>query len=123
MMINQSNHRYIMSRQPGKLDLPSLKALQELGDRLRILRILRNDTIGQMAERLQCSPATYAALEKGVPTSQIGLLVKAMTVLGVVDSLAMLAPVSVELMVANPAVRKRVRSVKRSLPTDSELDF
>ncbi|MCB5197576.1 helix-turn-helix transcriptional regulator [Deefgea salmonis] len=112
-----------MTRKLLPVDDAGKNALAELGNRLRTLRIMRSDTMAQMAQRLQCSLSTYAALEKGEATTQIGLLVNALGILGCLDSLSAVAPVPVESLIKSEAMRKRVRKVNPTLPTDEEIDF
>jgi transcriptional regulator with XRE-family HTH domain len=112
-----------MIRKLSPVDESGKKALAELGNRLRTLRIMRSDTMAQMAQRLQCSLSTYTALEKGVATTQVGLLVNALSILGALDSLSAVAPVPVESLVNNDAMRKRVRKMNPTIPTDKEIDF
>ena len=119
----QLNDCYSMSRKLLPVDGAGQQALVELGHRLRTLRIMRSDTMAQMAQRLQCSLSTYSALEKGEATTQIGLLVNALSILGVLDSLSAVAPVPVASLINSAAMRKRVRKVNPTLPTDKEIDF
>lgn len=95
-------------------------ALIDLGARIRYQRQAANWTIADMASRLFCSKPTYMALEAGKPTVSIGLLVKALWVLGLVDSIQELCP----LTIGEPTNR-RIRSRKSNALTleGDELDF
>jgi DNA-binding XRE family transcriptional regulator len=47
------------------------EALRALGRRLRAARLVRNDTMMTIAERLGVSEQTVRAMERGLPTVQI----------------------------------------------------
>ena len=62
--------------------------LSELGVRLRVLRLARNDTMAVFAQRLAVSAGTLRAMEHGAATVQIGAWVKALWVLDQLDDLS-----------------------------------
>lgn len=64
-----------------------LQHLSELGNRLKSLRLARNDTMAVFAQRLGVSAGTLRAMEHGAATVQIGAWVKAMWVLDHLDDL------------------------------------
>ena len=95
-------------------------ALINLGARIRYQRQAANWTIAEMSSRLFCSKPTYMALEAGKPTVSIGLLAKALWVMGLADGLQNLCP----LTIGAPSNR-RIRS-RKAAPlniTGNELDF
>ena len=61
--------------------------LSELGNRLKSLRLARNDTMAIFAQRLGVSAGTVRAMEHGTATVQIGAWVKALWVLDHLDDL------------------------------------
>ncbi len=61
--------------------------LSELGARLRILRLARNDTMAVFAQRLEVGEGTLRAMEHGTATVQIGAWVKALWVLDHLEDL------------------------------------
>ncbi|WP_051279435.1 helix-turn-helix domain-containing protein [Chitinilyticum aquatile] len=125
LCINSHKTHFNMKKQVrmSAVDASTQTYLTQVGDRLKVLRILRKDTIAQMAERLQCSAATYTALEKGAPTTQIGLLAKALAIHGALDSLSGVAPVPIEALTQTNTLPKRVRSSNGTIPRKDELDF
>ena len=70
------------------LSSPELDALEQLARRIRLARLRRNLSQDAMAERTGVTRKTYAALETGKETVNLGLLVKVMTVLGYTERLA-----------------------------------
>ena len=62
--------------------------LQQLGKRLRAARLERNDTMAVFAERLGVSERTVRAMERGLPTVQIGTWLDALWVLDRLDELS-----------------------------------
>jgi transcriptional regulator with XRE-family HTH domain len=61
--------------------------LTGLGRRLRAARIERNDTMEVFAERLGVSVGTVRAMERGVPTVQVGAWLNALWILNELDTL------------------------------------
>lgn len=61
--------------------------LRELGKRLRAARLERNDTMAVFAERLGVSERTVRAMERGMPTVQIGTWLDALWILDRLDEL------------------------------------
>lgn len=61
--------------------------LRILGERLRAARIERNDTMSVFAERLGVSAGTVRAMERGLPTVQIGIWLNALWILNQLDAL------------------------------------
>jgi transcriptional regulator with XRE-family HTH domain len=107
---------------PKKSPLPTdcLDSLVNLGHRLRFQRHAANWTIEDMCSRLFCSKPTYIALESGKPTVSIGLLVKALWVLGLSDGLNDLCP----LTIGEPNNRRiSSRKEEKLHISGSELDF
>jgi len=67
--------------------------LVELGRRLRAARLERDDTMDVFAQRLGVSVGTVRAMERGAPTVQVGVWLKALWILNELDSLTqVLAP-------------------------------
>lgn len=63
-------------------------ALEALGARLRRARLERDESQRRFAARLGVSVPTLRKLEQGNPTVQLGLLVRALSILGALSSLA-----------------------------------
>jgi DNA-binding XRE family transcriptional regulator len=61
--------------------IETTEALRALGRRLRDARLVRNDTMMTFAERLGVSEQTVRAMERGLPTVQIGTWLNALWVL------------------------------------------
>ena len=57
------------------------RTLFSLGQRLRRARLERNDTMATFAERIGVAERTVRAMEKGLPTVQIGTWLEALWVL------------------------------------------
>lgn len=62
-----------------------------LGDRIRIARLRRRLTVTEMAERMGVTRPTLNRLEKGDLSVGLGVLVRALGVLGLDEDLAKLA--------------------------------
>lgn len=62
-------------------------ALAALGRRLRRARLERNDSMAVFAERIGVSEQTVRAMERGVPTVQIGTWLEALWVLNELEPL------------------------------------
>src|SRR5215217_3601813 len=71
--------------------LTDATVLEELGTRLRQVRLNRNLTQGRLAEEAGVSPPTINKLEHGKPV-QLTTLVRAMRVLGMLDGLEAAIP-------------------------------
>lgn len=65
----------------------SRAALAALGQRLRRARLERNDSMAVFAERIGVSEQTVRAMERGVPTVQIGTWLEALWVLNELEPL------------------------------------
>jgi transcriptional regulator with XRE-family HTH domain len=83
--------------------------LVELGDRLKALRLARNDTMVVFAQRLGVSAGTIRAMERGMGTVQIGAWVKALWVLDRLDDLNGVLARKESLLEQVRAPRSRVR--------------
>jgi transcriptional regulator with XRE-family HTH domain len=60
----------------------NLHPLEALGERLRQMRIARNETQQRFCARLGVSVPTLRRMERGDPAVQVGLWVRALEVLG-----------------------------------------
>ena len=89
--------------------------LAELGIRLKMRRLARNDTMAVFAQRLRISAGTLRAMEHGTATVQIGAWVKALWVLDHLDDLnGVLAQKESLLEQARaPRIRSRQRASRR----------
>lgn len=63
------------------------RALTALGRRLRRARLERNDSMAVFAQRIGVSEQTVRAMERGLPTVQIGTWLEALWVLSELESL------------------------------------
>lgn len=95
------------------------QSLQDLGERLRAIRITKGLTLRQMADRLMCSVNTYRSLEAGKPTVSIGLLAATLWNLQQLDTLDKIAPVPATLF----AGKRAKRHAGKPFIAESELDF
>jgi transcriptional regulator with XRE-family HTH domain len=85
-----------------------------LGQRLRALRLARNDTMAVFAQRLDISAATLRAMERGVATVQIGAWINALWVLGRLSELdRVLAPTASLIDQARAMSRPRRQRASR----------
>src|SRR5688572_25644072 len=87
------------------------EAVGRLGERLRLARLRRNLSQADVADRAGIVRKTLVDLEAGKPTVSIGVLVKAMAVLGYLERVPALLesdPVGEDLEIAHG--RKRARS-------------
>jgi len=83
--------------------------LSELGARLKILRLARNDTMAVFAQRLEVSEGTLRAMEHGAATVQIGAWVKALWVLDHLEDLSGVLAQKESLLERARAPRRRNR--------------
>ena len=92
------------------------EALRALGRRLRAARLVRNDTMMTFAERLGVSEQTVRAMERGLPTVQIGTWLNALWVLDELTPLARILEPRESLMERARSERdgRRQRASKRS---------
>jgi DNA-binding XRE family transcriptional regulator len=90
--------------------------LSELGVRLKVLRLARNDTMAVFAQRLGVSAGTLRAMEHGTATVQIGAWVRALWVVDRLDDLnGVLAQKESLLEQARaPRTRSRQRASRRA---------
>ena len=89
--------------------------LAELGIRLKMQRLARNDTMAVFAQRLGVSAGTLRAMEHGAPTVQIGAWVKALWVLDHLDDLNGVLAQKESLLeqARSPRIRSRQRASRR----------
>jgi transcriptional regulator with XRE-family HTH domain len=83
--------------------------LSELGIRLKMLRLARNDTMAIFAQRLGVSAGTLRAMEHGTATVQIGAWVKALWVLDRLDDLNGVLAQKASILEQARAPRSRIR--------------
>jgi DNA-binding XRE family transcriptional regulator len=90
--------------------------LSELGNRLKTLRLARNDTMAVFAQRLGVSAGTVRAMEHGRATVQIGAWVKALWVLDHLDDLTGVLAHKASLLeqARTPRTRSRQRASRRA---------
>lgn len=93
-----------------------------LGERLRAHRSLNQLTVKEMATRLLCSPGTYRALEAGKPTTSTGVLMSALWLFGLADTLDAVAPAPAGLA-AGRRVRRRSGKSAPGMISEDERDF
>lgn len=96
------------------------EVLQNLGSQIRLARKRRVLTIADLAGKIGVSSPTIIALEKGVPTVSVGVLVSVLWTLGLESEIKALStpsdPEGIKLM--NARLPKKVRSKKRNLGND-----
>lgn len=100
------------------LGLDERESLDRLGRTVRLARLRRNLSQDQFAARMGVSRATVVALEKGAPGVALGILVKALTVLGYTERLG-------ELMASDPVGEEMELAIgrKRAGAKDDVADF
>ena len=91
----------------------SATTLIELGQRLRIARLDRNDTMARFAERLGVSERTVRAMEQGLPTVQVGVWLNALWVLDALEPLSRVLEVRESLLDRARAARPPRRRASR----------
>ena len=114
-----------MSRNTNSIDSvnhEALLALEKLGQRIRANRIAQGWTVKDMASRLFCSQNTYRSIEAGKPTSSIGVVANALWLLGLIDSINDVAPVSAKA-VSVRRVRAAKKGVVAGVISEDERDF
>jgi transcriptional regulator with XRE-family HTH domain len=74
------------------------RTLAELGHRLRDARLARNDSMATFAERLGVSERTVRAMERGLPTVQIGIWLNALWLLDALQPLEQILAVRESLL-------------------------
>lgn len=101
-------------------------SLLRLGERIRAHRMRLGWTAVEMSERLFCAPATYRAIEAGKTSTSIGILANALWLLGQLDSIDQLAPITPELT-SSLLKNRRMRRPKATAPAgtiaEDERDF
>lgn len=93
-----------------------------LGQRIRVNRMTQGWTIKEMANRLFCSQNTYRAIEAGKPTSSIGIIANALWLFGQIDSLDLVAPVSINIGTVS-RIRKQNTKIEAGIISEEERDF
>jgi transcriptional regulator with XRE-family HTH domain len=98
-------------KQKMDLPLPSLKALQKLGQDISEARRRRRITVALMAERAGISPITVKQIELGNPSTSIGGFASVLFVLGMTERLGDIADISHDLTgrrLAEESLPKRI---------------
>ncbi len=104
----------------------ALDMLVQLGQRLRAHRQLQQWTLDEMAQRLFCSPTTCRALESGKPGTSVGVLAHALWLLGQLDSLNNLAPLTSSFaatLTTGRRVRRRAATSQPGTIAEHDRDF
>jgi transcriptional regulator with XRE-family HTH domain len=89
--------------------------LSRWGLRLRNARLQRNDTMATFAQRLGVSERTVRAMERGVPTIQIGIWLNALWILDALEPLDRVLESRESLLdqARNVSVPRRQRASRR----------
>ncbi len=74
-----------------KMPLKLEQKLQVVGEQIRLVRLRRNLSIAQVAERATCSVITVSRIEKGAPTVAIGIYLRVLYALQLEDDILLLA--------------------------------
>ena len=72
---------------PRKLE----QKMQIVGEQIKLARLRRDLSVGQVAERATCSPLTVSRIEKGTPTVAIGIYLRVLYALQLDDDILLLA--------------------------------
>ena len=72
---------------PRKLE----QKMQTVGEQIKLVRLRRNLSVVQVAERATCSPLTVSRIEKGTPTVAIGIYLRVLYALQLDDDILLLA--------------------------------
>jgi len=92
------------------------KVLEELGENIRMARLRRKLSTGQISERAGISRPTLNAIENGMPTVSIGAYIKVLAVLGLEKDISLVAKDDIlgrKLQDAGLTVRKRAPKRKK----------
>ena len=96
------------------------RAIEKLGEDLRMARLRRGMSMADLAERTGSSERTLMRLEKGDPGVRIGLVAEIMAVLGSLDRLVNLMDWrhdDIGQALAQEKLPKRARSSSKARPT------
>ena len=72
---------------PRKLE----QKMQIVGEQIKLARLRRNLSVAQIAERATCSPLTVSRIEKGSSTVSIGIYLRVLYALLLVEDILLLA--------------------------------
>lgn len=88
--------------------------LEIVGEQIRLARLRRNISIAEMAGRATCSQLTVMRIEKGSPTTAIGIYLRVLYALGLDEDILFLAK-NDELgrTIQDMGLNKRCRATKR----------
>lgn len=75
------------TRLPRKVE----EKLRVVGEQIRLARLRRNLSIGQVAERATCSALTISRVERGAPTVAMGIYVRVLYALQLDDDILLIA--------------------------------
>ena len=93
---------------PRKLE----QKMQIVGEQIRLRR---NLSIAQVAERATCSPLTVSRIEKGVPTVAIGIYLRVLYALQMDDDILLLAKEdTMGKALQDLSLKKRERASKKA---------
>lgn len=100
------------------------RAVEELGERIRVARKRRGQTLEDLANRMLVSSRTLWRLETGDPGVSIGVLVSALSCMGLESDLSRLADPGTD-DIGQRHDRDRLARVQRVRPptSDDDLDF
>jgi len=93
-----------MGRQSRPVFPRAQERLSALGERLRAARLRRRVSQGEIAARVGVSRATIARLERGDPNVAVGVLTRALGVLGLEADL--------DLLAANDEIGRRLQDLE-----------
>lgn len=72
---------------PRKLE----EKMKVVGEQIKLVRLRRDLSLTQVAERATCSPLTVSRIEKGTPTVAIGIYLRVLYALQLDDDILLLA--------------------------------
>lgn len=72
---------------PRKLE----QKMQIVGEQIKLVRLRRNLSVAQIAERATCSPLTVSRIEKGSSTVSIGIYLRVLYALQLEEDILLLA--------------------------------
>lgn len=96
------------------------EVIKSLGSQIKLARKRRQWTIAELAQKVGVTSPTIIALEKGVSTVSVGVLISALWTLGMESELVQISNLSDQegIKLMNARLPKKVKIKKRNLDND-----